>query len=205
MPNILSDLLRIKAIALSPEHPFTFSSGIQSPIYCDNRLTISHPLIRQRIVREFARIIQDNNIPCDVIAGTATAGIPHAAWLADHLNLPMVYVRSSAKAHGKGNQIEGEALPGKQIIVIEDLISTGGSALNAVHALREAGLIANHVLAIFSYQFSTSKAAFTREAISLNTLSNFDNLIQYCKENNQISEQELVLIQEWHSAQSTRQ
>lgn len=137
--QIAEELLNIKAVYLQPNDPFTWSSGMKSPIYCDNRLTLSYPDTRKKIATGLAELIKENYPDAEIIAGTATAGIPHAAWVADVLNLPMCYVRSKAKEHGKGNQIEGKAEPGSKVVVIEDLISTGGSAITAAEALRSAG------------------------------------------------------------------
>ena len=129
--TIANQLLDIKAVSLSPHEPFTWASGIKSPIYCDNRVTMSYPNVRKDIAKGLAKLIKTNYPEVEVIAGTATAGIPHAAWVAEILDLPMVYIRSKAKDHGKGNQIEGRITPGQKMVVIEDLISTGGSVLAA--------------------------------------------------------------------------
>ena len=137
--EIAESLLEIKAVTLSPNEPFTWASGIQSPIYCDNRLTLSYPDIRKKIATGLTNIITEKFPETELIAGTATAGIPHAAWVSDNLELPMCYVRSKAKGHGKGNQIEGKAEKGQKVVVVEDLISTGGSVITAVQALRESG------------------------------------------------------------------
>jgi orotate phosphoribosyltransferase len=150
--QIATDLLQIEAVALRPHQPFTWTSGLKSPIYCDNRLTMSYPNIRERIADGFAAIIKEQYPDAEVIAGTATAGIPHAAWVAQKLNLPMIYIRDKAKGHGKENLIEGLVKPGQKVVVIEDLISTGGSSLKAALAVNDAGAKALAVLAIFSYQ-----------------------------------------------------
>src|SRR5699024_9798949 len=134
--KIASHLLEIEAVFLRPNEPFTWASGIKSPIYCDNRLTLSYPTVRKDIAAGLAELIKEHYPEVDVVASTATAGIPHAAWVSDVLELPMVYVRSSAKSHGKGNQIEGKIAKGQKVVVIEDLISTGGSAITAAEALR---------------------------------------------------------------------
>src|SRR6476619_2258306 len=149
--EIASHLLEIGAVFLQPNDPFTWSSGMKSPIYCDNRLTLSYPHIRQDIARGLQQLIEEHFPGTDVIAGTATAGIPHAAWVSDKLNLPMCYVRSKAKEHGKGNQIEGQVKENQRVVVIEDLISTGGSAITAVDALREAGCDVLGIVSIFTY------------------------------------------------------
>ena len=137
--QIAKDLLEIKAVFLSPEDPFTWASGIKSPIYCDNRMTMSYPKVRREIAKGLAEKIKAQFPEVEVIAGTATAGIPHAAWIAEILDLPMVYIRSKAKDHGKGNQIEGRITEGQKMVVIEDLISTGGSVLEACSAAKREG------------------------------------------------------------------
>ena len=148
--DIAAKLLQIGAVALQPNEPFTWSSGLKSPIYCDNRLTLAYPDVRRTIADGLAELIRTHFPKADLIAGTATAGIPHAAWVSERLELPMCYVRSQAKAHGKGKQIEGQAEPGQRVVVIEDLISTGGSSLAAVRALKEAGCEVLGVAAIFA-------------------------------------------------------
>src|SRR5690625_3307107 len=158
--NIAKDLLHIKAVQINTDHYFTWTSGLKSPIYCDNRLTMSYPNIRKKIAQLFKDKINKLEIKPDLIAGCATAGIPHAAWLADLMDLPMVYVRSSPKGHGKGNQIEGAIHKGKKAIVIEDLVSTGGSSINAARALQQEGIEVIAVLAIFTYNLQRSKELF---------------------------------------------
>src|SRR5690625_2033207 len=138
--ELIKDLLHIKAVQINTENYFTWTSGIKSPIYCDNRLTMSYPAIRKKIAKLFVKMITTNGYEPDLIAGCATAGIPHAAWVADLMELPMVYVRSAPKSHGQGKQIEGQVQGGQKAIVIEDLISTGQSALNVVEALEQAGV-----------------------------------------------------------------
>src|SRR5699024_9939843 len=135
--NIAQSLLKIKAVTLSPDDPYTWSSGIKSPIYCDNRVTLAYPEIREDIYKSLINLIKEHANEVEIISGTATAGIPHAAFIADDMKLPMSYVRSKSKGHGKGNQIEGASSKGKKVVVIEDLISTGGSSINAVEALLE--------------------------------------------------------------------
>ena len=157
--RLASDLLRIGAVKLSPEAPFTWASGLRSPVYCDNRLTIGHPEVRRRITDGFVEIIRTAGLQPEVIAGTATAGIPHAAWLADRLGLPMVYVRSKAKGHGTSSRIEGPVDPGRRVLLVEDLVSTGGSSVTALEALREAGFEVRDVLAIYTYGFTRAEEA----------------------------------------------
>ena len=167
---IAEKLLSIHAVALKPNEPFTWTSGLRSPIYCDNRLTLSYPEVRREIAKGLQSLIQENYPGAEIIAGTATAGIPHAAWVSELLNLPMCYVRSSAKGHGKGNQIEGKVEKGQKVVVVEDLISTGGSVITAVQALREAGCEVLGVVSIFTYGLEKGKEAFAQEEISVNRL-----------------------------------
>jgi len=171
-------LLSIGALSLRPNQPYIWTSGIHSPVYCDNRLTLSHPLLRAAITSAFAEVLRDEHPGVECIAGTATAGIPQAALIADRLGLPMVYVRSSAKGHGKQNLIEGRLLPGQRVAVVEDTISTGGSALAAVAALRAAGVQVHAVLAIFAYGFTDTERAFQNADVALHTLTDFATLIQ---------------------------
>lgn len=170
-------LLDIEAVLLQPQDPFTWSSGLRSPIYCDNRLTMAHPPVRRVIRDGFAAVIDDEQLAPDVIVGTATAGIPHAAWLAEQLDLPMAYVRSAAKGHGRQNQIEGRIPPGASAVIIEDLVSTGGSALNAVEAVREAGGIVEAVLAIFTYELDAAAERFEDASVPLVTLTTYSALL----------------------------
>ena len=194
---LAADLLDIEAVLLRPEAPFTWSSGLQSPIYCDNRLTMAHPRIRRAIRDGFAACIEAHGLSFDVIAGTATAGIPHAAWLAERLGAPMAYIRSSAKGHGRENQIEGRIAAGQQVLVIEDLVSTGGSALDAVAAVRAAGAEVPAVLAIFSYGLDAAAEAFAEAHVPLHTLTDFPTLLQVAVARGALSEDELSTLQNW--------
>ncbi|WP_281164623.1 orotate phosphoribosyltransferase [Liquorilactobacillus sicerae] len=198
MKQVAADLLKIKAVSLSPHQPFTWASGIKSPIYCDNRLTISYPLIRQRIASGLAALIKQSFPEAEVIAGTATAGIPHAAWVADRLNLPLIYVRSKPKDHGQGRQIEGVLQPGQKTVLIDDLISTGGSVLKAVAAAQKERAQVVGVVGIFSYQLLAAKQNFAAAQIPFFTLTNYHELIEVAKEENYIDEQELELLYAWH-------
>lgn len=194
---IAEHLLTIKAVSLKPNDPFTWSSGLKSPIYCDNRLTMSYPAVRKEIARGLAELIQENFPNANVIAGTATAGIPHAAWVSEILSLPMVYVRSSAKGHGKGNQIEGIVQEGTKIVVVEDLISTGGSSIKCVRALREAGCIVLGVVSIFTYELEKARAAFMEEDVPYFSLTDFTTLTEVAKEKQYILEEELASLRQW--------
>jgi len=198
LPNMIAkSLLEIEAVALRPNDPFTWTSGLKSPIYCDNRLTMGYPAIRSAIAEGFAAIIRERYPDADVIAGTSTAGIPHAAWVSQALNLPMAYIRDKAKGHGKQNQIEGRILPGQKVVVIEDLISTGGSSLKAALAVREAGAEVLAVLAIFTYQFQQAADAFKAENVELSTLSNYTALIDAALELGKVASEDVAALQAW--------
>ncbi len=195
--SIAKDLLEIEAVFLNPSDPFTWASGIKSPIYCDNRITMSYPKVRKEIAKGLASKIKEAFPEVQVIAGTATAGIPHAAWVAEILDLPMVYIRSKAKDHGKGNQIEGRIFEGQKMVVIEDLISTGGSVLEAAEAAKREGADILGVAAIFTYELPKGKANFEKAEIPLMTLTNYSVLIEAALEDRYIDEQELTLLKEW--------
>ena len=195
--SIAKDLLEIEAVFLNPSDPFTWASGIKSPIYCDNRITMSYPKVRKEIAKGLASKIKEAFPEVQVIAGTATAGIPHAAWVAEILDLPMVYIRSKAKDHGKGNQIEGRIVEGQKMVVIEDLISTGGSVLEAAEAAKREGADILGVAAIFTYELPKGKANFEIAEILLMTLTNYSVLIEVALEDRYIDEQELTLLKEW--------
>ncbi|WP_159884019.1 orotate phosphoribosyltransferase [Paenibacillus puerhi] len=197
--QIASDLLAIGAVALRPQQPFTWTSGLKSPIYCDNRLTISYPEIRERIAEGFVTLIRENFPEAEVIAGAATGGIPHAAWVAAKLGLPMVYVRDKAKGHGKENLIEGLIKPGQKTVVIEDLISTGGSSLKVALAVNDAGAEALSVLGIFSYQFDKAKEAFEQAGIPFETLTNYSTLVNVAVGQGSIQEQDVAALQAWRA------
>ncbi len=195
--QVAQNLLAIKAVFLSPNEPFTWASGIKSPIYCDNRLTMSFPKVRRLIAKGLAEKIKKEFPEVEVIAGTATAGIPHAAWVAEILDLPMVYIRSKAKDHGKGNQIEGQITPGQKMVVIEDLISTGGSVLEACQAAKREGADVLGVAAIFTYELPKGATNFNTAKLPLVTLTNYTTLIQTALEEGYISEADLALLTAW--------
>lgn len=198
LPNeIAKHLLEIGAVALRPNEPFTWTSGLKSPIYCDNRLTMAYPVIRDLIAEGFATMIRECYPDAEVIAGTSTAGIPHAAWVAQKLNLPMAYIRDKAKGHGKQNQIEGRITPGQKVVVMEDLISTGGSSLKAAQAVREAGADVIAVLAIFTYEFDHATHAFEEEGFRLATLSSYSALIETAVQQGKIAESDVAALQAW--------
>jgi len=171
-------LLKVKAVKLSPKEPFTWASGIKSPIYCDNRVTLSYPEIRTFIRQNFSRVVRDHFDGAEVIAGVATGGIAQGALTAQELGLPMVYVRSEKKDHGLTNQIEGVIQEGQRVVVIEDLVSTGGSSLKAVTALREAGCKVLGMAAIFTYNLPASIQKFQETSCDLYTLSDYDTLVE---------------------------
>ncbi|MCD2254476.1 orotate phosphoribosyltransferase [Listeria marthii] len=195
--QVAEQLLEIKAVFLKPNDPFTWASGIKSPIYCDNRLTLGFPKVRQFIAQSLAEKIKQTFGEVDVVAGTATAGIPHAAWVSDLLDLPMVYVRSKAKEHGKGNQIEGPIAKGQKVVVIEDLISTGGSSLKAVEALEEAGAEVVGIAAIFTYGLDKGKKLLDEADTKLVTLTNYDELIEVALSGNYVTAEDMATLKEW--------
>jgi orotate phosphoribosyltransferase len=193
--RIAKILLDQKAVFLRPEDPFTWTSGIKSPVYCDNRLLISSVGPREEIVKAFAQKITPLNV--DVISGTATAGIPWAAWIAAELRLPLVYVRSSSKDHGRKNAIEGRAQEGSRTVLIEDLISTGKSSIEAASKLNEAGVKVEKVLSIFSYDFSQAHEAFRAAGLAFDSLSSFDVLAKVAFEDKQFDSKTLESVLEW--------
>ena len=195
--QIAKDLLDIEAIFLRPNEPFTWASGIKSPIYCDNRITMSYPHVRRAIAKGLAAVIKTTYPEVEVIAGTATAGIPHAAWVAELLDLPMVYIRSKAKEHGKGNQIEGRIQPNQKMVVIEDLLSTGGSVLEACEAAKREGADVLGVAAIFTYELPQVQENFDQAGLSYVTLTNYTALIESALETGAIQESDVALLQEW--------
>lgn len=192
-------LLQIKAIKLQPANPFIWASGWKSPIYCDNRKTLSYPAIRTFIRQSYADVILEKYGKPDFIAGVATGGIAQGALVAQELGIPFVYVRSSAKGHGLGNQIEGDFEAGQKVIVIEDLISTGGSSLQAVKALREAGCEVKGLVAIFTYDFDVAKANFKEANCPYETLTNYDFLIEQAINQDYINENDLESLQAWRA------
>jgi len=190
-------LLQIKAIKLNPTKPFTWASGLKSRIYCDNRITLSYPKIRTHIRQEFVRLILEKYEKPDLIAGVATGGIAQGALVAQELGLPFAYVRSEKKSHGLTNLIEGVVEAGQSVVVIEDLISTGGSSLKAIEALREKGAIVKGMMAIFTYGMQSSAEAFRSAACELTTLTDFETLLAKAIDENYINEQEQASLIEW--------
>lgn len=196
--DVAEALLSIDAVSLSPNEPFTWASGIKSPIYCDNRLIVSYPEVRKFISKNLIKLIQEKFPEAEVIAGTATAGIPHASWVSAVLEKPMVYVRSSPKKHGRGNMIEGIVKPGQKVVIVEDLISTGGSSITCAHALREAGADVIGVAAIFSYELPIAAENFEKEGLRYATLSNYPALLETALAKNIINEAERTALTEWN-------
>lgn len=196
--EIAHAMLKVGAVELNPTDLFTWASGIKSPIYCDTRLTISDPIIRKQLANGLASVIKENFASTEIVAGTATAGIPHAAWVSDILDLPMVYVRSKAKEHGRGNQIEGKYAPGQKVVVVEDIVSTGGSSITAVEALRAAGCEVLGVVCVYTYNLPRAEQAFDEAGIKYVSLTNFDYLIEAAKESGAINESDIPFLKEWH-------
>ena len=196
--DIALDLLSIGAVSLSPGKPYLWASGRRSPVYCDNRLTLGHPAIRKRICRAFAERLSRLGWDVEAVVGTATAGIPHAAWLAHELDVPMAYVRSSSKAHGRENRVEGYIAPGSRVVVVEDLVSTGMSSTAVLPPLRDAGLVVVGVVAIFTYGLPVAEQAFKDAGTPLETLSSFPVLIQVAAEQGLMSADDLTSLQAWY-------
>jgi len=192
-------LLEINAVILRPNNPFTWSSGWNSPIYCDNRLTLRFPEIRKKISKAFIEVIEKEFPDVEVITGTATAGIPHAAWVAENLDKPLAYVRSKAKAYGLGNQIEGGVDKGQSTIVIEDLISTGGSAMSVIDALKFIGADIRGVLTIFTYGFDKANERFEEAGIPVYSLTDYSTLIEVAVEKGYIKEEDLEQLNRWRA------
>lgn len=200
--SIAQSLLQIKAIKLSPTNFFTWASGWKSPIYCDNRKILSFPDVRRDVYESFSRIISRRFDNVDVIAGVATGAIAHGVLVAEYMEKPFIYVRSSPKAHGLANQIEGSFQPGQKVVVIEDLVSTGGSSLSAVEALRDAGCDVLGMVAIFSYGFDVARENFEKAGVELITLSNYETLIEMGAKDGYIKPEELETLAQWRKAPS---
>ncbi|MCY7409011.1 MAG: orotate phosphoribosyltransferase [Chitinophagales bacterium] len=196
-------LLQIKAVKLNPKQPFTWSSGWKSPIYCDNRLTLSYPEIRTYIKESLTTLVKEKFKEAELIAGVATAGIAHGALLAENVETPFCYVRSSAKGHGLGNKIEGLALPQQKAVVVEDLISTGGSSLSVVDALRDAGVEVIGLVAIFSYGFAVAEKKFAETKCPFYTLTDYENLLPEALAAGYIHPNELETLRQWRQSPET--
>jgi orotate phosphoribosyltransferase len=198
--QVAEKLLQVQAVKLSPAQPFTWASGWKSPIYCDNRKILSFPYVRDYIKSELCNLVFETFPDAAVIAGVATAGIPHGALVADQLKLPFIYVRSKPKEHGMGNQIEGVLQPGQPVVVIEDLISTGKSSLEAVQAIRAAGGVVVGMVSIFNYGFDIAVKAFEAAAVPFYSLSNYGAMIALAEEKGIVSADEIATLQAWRSA-----
>ena len=194
--TVARELLRIGAVTLRPSDPFTWASGRLSPVYTDNRLTLSHPAVRDRIADGFADVA-GGVAEVQAVSGTATAGIAHGALLADRLGLPFSYVRSSAKGHGKENRIEGRVEEGQRVVLVEDLVSTGGSVLSAAEALAAAGATVVAALAVFTYGFEDADRAFDGAGLSLHTLTDFETLARVAREDGALSDADLDALAAW--------
>ena len=197
MGNIEKNLLKIKAVFLRPDEPFTWTSGIKSPIYCDNRLILSYPMVRTLVELEISRKLKKEFPGVEMLMGTATAGIAHAALAANNLDLPMGYVRSSAKSHGRENKIEGFYKKGQKVVVVEDLISTGGSSIECVNALREAGLDVLGVISIFTYNLEEGFKNFENANCKYVSIANYDDLINEAVSEHYIKENDLEKLKAW--------
>lgn len=196
--EIAHAMLKVGAVELNPNELFTWASGIKSPIYCDTRLTISDPEARKKIAKGLSDNIKEFFPETEVVAGTATAGIPHAAWVSDILDLPMVYVRSKPKDHGRGNQIEGKITPGQKVVVVEDIISTGGSSITAVEALRECGCEVLGVVCVYTYNLPRAEKAYDDIGVKYVSLTNFDYLIEAAIETGAIQDENIPFLKQWH-------
>lgn len=201
--ELAQSLLKIDAVVLRPNDPFTWSSGWNSPIYCDNRLTLRYPPIRKSISKAFVDLIKNKFPDVEVITGTATAGIPHAAWVAENLDKPMAYVRSKAKAYGLGNQIEGGVDKGQSTLVIEDLISTGGSIMSVIDALQFVGADVRAALSIFTYGFENSIEKFKAKDIPIYCLTDYATLIDVALEMGKIKPSDVELLNQWRKSPDT--
>ena len=201
--NVAGYLLQSKAIMLEPAKPFIWASGWHSPIYCDNRVTLSYPEIRTLIREAFVKTINDHFKAPDMIAGVATGAIAQGVLVAEEMGLPFVYVRSSAKGHGRKNMVEGRLSPGQKVVVVEDLVSTGGSSLKAVEALREAGAEVTGMVAIFSYGFQVAVDNFRNAGIQLITLTDYHTLIQQAVDSGDIQQEQVNMLQQWREDPST--
>lgn len=195
--EIAEILLEIKAVTLNTVKPYRYTSGILSPIYTDNRLLMSYPEQRKKVIEAFVQTIKQNHLDFDVVAGVASSGIPHAAWLAEKMNKPMVYVRKRSKEHGKENLIEGKLEKGQTVILVEDLISTGGSSLGAADALRAYGAVTDNMLAIFSYNMEAARKGFAERKINLYNLCDLNALLDEAIEKNYLKPEEKEKVLVW--------
>ena len=196
---IAEKLLQVKAVALKPQGFFTWASGWKSPIYCDNRKVLSHPFVRDFIKSELCNVVFEKFEQAELLAGVATAGIPWGAMVSDQLKLPFIYVRPKPKEHGLGNQIEGECKPGQKVVVIEDLVSTGKSSLQAVDALLDKGLNVIGMVSIFTYGFPVAQQEFDKKSIKYYSLTDYSSLLYLASAQGTLTEQELALLESWRN------
>lgn len=196
---IAEKLLQVKAVALKPQGFFTWASGWKSPIYCDNRKVLSHPFVRDFIKSELCNVVFEKFEQAELLAGVATAGIPWGTMAADQLKLPFIYVRPKPKEHGLGNQIEGEYLPGQKVVVIEDLVSTGKSSMQAVDALLDKGLNVIGMVSIFTYGFPVAQQEFDKKSIKYYSLTDYSSLLSLASAQGTLTEQELALLESWRN------
>ena len=199
--HLASELLRIEAVRLQPDDLFTWASGIKSPIYTDNRVALAFPEVRNVIRDGLSKLVQEFG-QVDAVVGVATAGIPHAALVADKLGMPMAYIRSSAKSHGRQNRIEGRLSPGDRVVVVEDLVSTGGSSLEAVNALKDAGITVIATIAIFTYGFDAAVTRFAEAKCPLKTLTDYATLVQEARRQQKVSASQLEVLTNWRNETS---
>ena len=197
--RVAEHLLDVQAVRFAPDKPFTLASGLLAPVYCDNRLLLSSPAARRTVRDGFVHVWKEHGLDADVITGTATAGIPHAAWLADILEMPMAYARAQSKDHGRRCRIEGGSIAGRTTIVVEDLISTGGSSCAVVEALRDAGAEVQAVLAIFSHGFAAARQNFEKAKVPLYVLTGLDVLLAAAQERETLSEAAVQTILDWRA------
>jgi len=196
--NVAKLLLDVGCVKISPSNPFTYASGLKGPIYCDNRKILSHPESRSQIVNNLKELVTSLDLNFDHLAGLATAGIPHAAFLAHELNKSMVYVRSKPKGHGKGNQVEGDYKPGQKVLLVEDLVNQASSLVDAVNGVKKEGLEVVGCVCIVDYQMETAKKRLEEMGINLFSLTNFESLVNVLNQNGQLTEQENELLVSWH-------
>lgn len=194
---VAKTLLELKAVTLNPSKPFRYASGILSPVYTDCRVLIGYPEERNQIRDLYIEAIKNSGVQFDVVAGTATAGIPHAAWIAEKLNLPMIYVRGKAKDHGKENLVEGPLEKGQKVIVIEDLVSTGESSINSVNAIRNIGGEVSHVFSIITYGIGKGSETFKENNLELVSLTTFKDVVEEAKNMNYLAQEETQIVLDW--------
>ena len=201
--DIAKSLIQIKAIKLNPANPFTWASGWKSPIYCDNRKILSYPAVRKQVYEAFAQLVAEKYPEAEVIAGVATGAIAHGVLVAEKMGKPFIYVRSAPKSHGLANQVEGEVKSGAKVVVVEDLVSTGGSSLSAVQALRDAGCEVLGMVAIFTYGFPKAEENFAQNKVALDTLSNYNAMIELAATEGLVQASDLETLKEWRKSPDT--